>query len=161
VSLTTIGHNELSDLLGKINVGGHLLDVVKDRSTGIGEGCDGLAANDTQSKIERKFKFAAHSRDTPDDVSTVNGAAIPSVSGDHGSFDPNKWCTAIRTGNSNGFVQVPKETLDTDGFVVGTGSLVQSDAEKLASVCKDAAKSAASINNNESAHADFHQYFLK
>jgi hypothetical protein len=114
-----------------------------------------------KSEIERELKFAAHSRDTPDDVGTVNGAAIPSVSGNHGRFDPNKWCAAIGTSNSDGFVQVPKETLHTDGFVVATRSVVQSNAEKLTSVRKDAAKSAASINNNESAHANFQQYFLE
>ena len=161
MSVTTIGHNELNNLSGKINVGGCLLDVVEDRSTGIGERCDSVAAGDIESEIERKFKLAAHSRDAPDDVGTVDGAAIPSVSGNHGSFDPNEWCTAIRTGNSNGFVQVPKKTLDTDGFVVATGRPVQSDAEKFASVCKDPAKSAAGIDNNESAHANFQQYFLK
>ncbi len=157
VGFTTIGHNKLNNLTGKINLCRSLLDVIEYRSTGIGEWGNSLAVN----HIEREFKLAAHSRDTLDDVGTIDGAAIPSVSGDHGSLDPNKWCTTIRTGNSNGFVQVPKETLDTDGFVVATGRPVQSDAEKFASVCKDPAKSAASIDNNESAHADFQQYFLK
>jgi hypothetical protein len=94
----------------------------------------------------------AHSRDAPDNVSAVDGAAIPSVSGNHDSFNPNEWCAAIATRNCDGLVQVPKETLHTDGFVVATRSSVQSNAKKLASICKDAAKSAASINNNTAAH---------
>jgi hypothetical protein len=161
VGFTTIGHNKLNNLAGKINVGRRLLDVVKYRSAGIGEGCDSLVANHIQSEIERELKVAAHSRDTPDDVGTVNGAAIPSVSGNHSSFDPNEWCGAVGTSNSDGFVQVLKETLDTDGFVVASGSAVQSNAEKLTSFRKDAAKSAASISNNESAHVDFQQDFLE
>jgi hypothetical protein len=161
VGLTTIGHNKLNNLTGKINVCRSLLDVIEYRSTGIGEWGNSLAVNHVQSEIEREFKLAAHSRDTSDDVGTINGASIPSVSGNHGRFDPNEWCTAIGTSNSDGFVQVPKEALDADCFVVATRSSVQSNAEKLTSVGKDAAKSAASIDNNESAHSNFQQYLLE
>jgi hypothetical protein len=156
-----IGHNKLNNLAGKINMCERVLDVVEYRSNGIGETCDSLTNNHIQSEIERKFKLAAHSRDAPDNVSAIDGAAIPSVSGNHGSFDPNKWCAAIGTRNCDGLFQGRKETLHTDGFVVAMRSSVQLNAEKLASICKDAAKSAASVNNNESTHTNFQQYVLE
>jgi hypothetical protein len=67
----------------------------------------------------------------------------------------------IRAGNSNSFVEVSEEAFDTDGFVVSTGSRVETDAEESASVCEDATKSTAGIDDDKATHANFQENLLK
>jgi hypothetical protein len=64
-------------------------------------------------------------------------------------------CAAVGTGDSHGFVEVAEEALDTDGFVVSTRSWVKTDAKQFAGVGENAAKGAASVDDNKAAHAHF------
>jgi hypothetical protein len=61
----------------------------------------------------------------------------------------------VRAGDGDGFVEVSGEAFNADGFVVAARSRVETDAKEGTSIGKDAAKSTASIDDDEAAHADF------
>jgi hypothetical protein len=161
MSLTAIFDDESNDLTREIHMAAGLFDVVEDRWTGIKKGCRSSGAGSIDSEIERKLEFAAHSGDATNDVSAINGTAIPGVSRNHRSFDPNQRGTTVRAGDSDGLVQVSEEAFDADGFVIAAGSGMEADAEEFARRSEDAAKSATSVDNDEATHADFQQNLLE
>jgi hypothetical protein len=67
----------------------------------------------------------------------------------------------IGAGDGNSLVEVAEEAFDTDGFVVSTGSRVETDAKESTRIGKDATKGAAGINNNKATHADFQENLLE
>jgi hypothetical protein len=67
----------------------------------------------------------------------------------------------IRAGDGDGFVEVAEEAFDADGFVIAARSRVETDAKEGTSIGKNAAKSTASINDDEAAHADFEKDLLE
>jgi hypothetical protein len=89
VRLATIFDDEGNNFAGEIDVLASMFDVIKDGSAGISQWSDRVRAISIEGKVERKLEFTAHSRDAADNVSTINRAAVPSVSSNHRSFDPN------------------------------------------------------------------------
>ena len=69
--------------------------------------------------------------------------------------------TTIGASDGDGFIEVSEEALDADGFVVTPRGRMEADAEKGASIGKDAAKSAASVDDDEAAHTDFEKDLLE
>ena len=105
-----------------------VLDVVENGGAGIGERSGRGLASSVDGEVKGKLEFTAHGGDAANDVSAVDRTAIPSVSGNHGSFDPDEVRAAIRAGNSDGVVKVAEAMLDTDALVIPTGSRVETDA---------------------------------
>jgi hypothetical protein len=103
--LAAVGNNEGDDLTGEINVRSSLANVGEDRGASIrhrrGSGSRG---GSIEGQVERKFKLASHGGNTMNNVRTVNGAAIPGVGSNHGSFNPDKMSASIGTGDGDGFV---------------------------------------------------------
>jgi hypothetical protein len=120
VGLATILDDKGDDLAGEIDMLGCVLDVVKDGRAWVGGRCDRVRAVGVQSEVEREFEFTAHSRNAADDVGAIDGTAVPSVGGNHGSLDPNEVSAAIGAGNSDSFVEVAEKALDANGFVIAT-----------------------------------------
>jgi hypothetical protein len=89
-------------------VWGRLLNVGKYGGTRIRKRLNRGPSVGIQSKIERKSKFRAHSWDTVYLVCPIDGAAISSIGGYHGSFDPYQGRATIGTSNGDGFVGVAK-----------------------------------------------------
>jgi hypothetical protein len=106
------------------------------------------------SEIERKLEFTAHGGNAANDIGAINGTAIPGVSRDHGSFDPNQRGAPVRAGDSDGLVQIAEEAFDADSFMIAPGSGMEADAEELTGRSEDAAKSTTSVDNDETTHAD-------
>jgi hypothetical protein len=69
--------------------------------------------------------------------------------------------STIGAGNGDCLVKTAEETLNTDSFVIAARGGMETNAKELTSSGKNAAESAASIDNNEAAHANFQQNLLK
>jgi hypothetical protein len=151
MSLTTIFDYdyESKNFTGKVYMAASVLDAFEDGGARVGERSRRSWPGSIEGKVEWKFQFAAHGRDTTNNVSAVNGTAIPSMSGNHGGFDPNQMSTTTRAGNSDGLVKTLEEAFDTDGFVVAAGGGMEADAEELTGSTKHAAEGAASIHDDE------------
>jgi hypothetical protein len=78
------------DCAGKIDVLAGALDAAEDRSARVGKGSGRSWSGSTQGKAKRKFEFTAHSGNAANNVGAIDGIAVPSASGNHGSFDPNQ-----------------------------------------------------------------------
>jgi hypothetical protein len=86
---STVFDDESDDLTSEVNVLGSVLDIIEDRGASVQERPSRKRLSGVQHEVERKFEFATHGRDAAYNIGTVNGATIPGVSSDHGSFDPN------------------------------------------------------------------------
>jgi hypothetical protein len=161
VCVATIFNNKGDDLAGKVHVLAGVLNVFEDGRAGVGQRTDRGGTIGIQSKVKGKLEFTAHGRNAANNVGTIDRTAIPSISGNHGSFDPNEMSATIGASNGDGFVEVAEESLDTDSFVVSTGSRVEADAEECTSVSENAAEGTAGIHDDKTAHANFQKYLLE
>ncbi len=127
MSLTAIFDDESNDLTGEIHMAAGVFDVVENGGAGIKKRCRSSGASSIDSEIERKLEFTAHGGNAADNVGPVNGTAVPSVGGEHGSFDPEEGRAAVGAGNGDGFVQISKEAFDADDLVVAAGSGVEAN----------------------------------
>jgi hypothetical protein len=154
MSLTAIFDDESNDLTGEIHMAAGVFDVVENGGAGIKKRCRSSGASSIDSEIERKLEFTAHGGNAANDIGAINGTAIPGVSRDHGSFDPNQRGATVRAGDSDGLVQIAEEAFDADSFMIAPGSGMEADAEELTGRSEDAAKSTTSVDNDETTHAD-------
>jgi hypothetical protein len=161
VRLATVFDDESDNLTSEIDVLTGVFDVFQNGGAWIGERSWRSWASSVESKVERKLEFATHGGDATDDVSAINGAAIPCVGGDHGGFDPDKVGAAVGAGDGDGFVKVAEEPFDTDSFVVATRGGMETNTKELTSGDEHATKGTTSIDNNETTHANFQQDFLE
>jgi hypothetical protein len=161
MSLATVGNNKGDNLTGKIDVGQGLSDVGKDGSAGIRKQARGSSGRGIKGKVKEKLEFAPHGRNAVDVVSAVDGAAIPSITGNHGGFNPNKGRAAIGASDGDGFVEVAKEVFNADRFVITTGSSMEPDSKEGAGIGKDTAEGTIGIDNDEATHTDFEQDLLE
>jgi hypothetical protein len=138
-----------------------VLDIVENGGARIGERSGRSLPSSVDGEVKGKLEFTAHGGNAANDVSAVDRTAIPSVSGNHGGFDPDEVRAAIRAGNSDGFIEITEEALNTDGFVITTRGGMETNAKEFASGSEDAAKSAASVDDDKAAHADFQQCLLE
>ena len=119
-----------------------------------------------QGEIKRKFEFTANSGDAADDIGTVNDTAIPGIFSALGDFDKDGVSTTVIGANGDSFVENAEVSFDRYGFVITTGSRMKADAEDLAHRFEGAEKFTVSVNNHETAEADFekklaHEEFSK
>jgi hypothetical protein len=161
VSLTAVFDNKSNDLTGEVDMVAGLLDIVENGCAGIGDRAWRGLASSVDGKVEGKLEFTTHGGDAANDVSAVDRTAIPSVSGNHRGFDPDQGRTTIRAGNSDGFIKIAEEALNTDGFVIAARSSMEANTKEFASGSENAAESAASVDDDKAAHADFQQYLLE
>jgi hypothetical protein len=67
----------------------------------------------------------------------------------------------IRAGDGDRFVEIAEEPFNADSFMIAARSSVETDAEKSTGFAEDAAEGAASIDNDEAAHANFQKDLLE
>ena len=84
----------------------------------------------TKAEIERETKRSANSRNTVNDIGAIDRAAVPGIGGGMGGFDKHSVGASIIGSDANSFVEEPMEVLDTNGFVVATGSHMDIDMQK-------------------------------
>jgi hypothetical protein len=154
VSLATVFDDEGDNLTSEINVLAGVFDAFENGGAWIGERSRRSWASSVKSKVERKLEFATHGGDATDNVSAIDGAAIPCVGGDHGGFDPDKVGAAVGAGDGDGFVKVAEEPFDTDSFVVATRGGMETDTKELTSSDEHATKGTTSIDDNKTAHTN-------
>jgi hypothetical protein len=113
-----------------------------------------------QTQVKRKLERLPDSRDTADNISTINGTAVPSVSSSVRSFDKNRFSAAIVGSDSNSFIEELVEMFNSDSFVVTASSDMKVNGKSSADSLEEAFKSAAVINDNQSAESDLQKDFL-
>ena len=92
-------------------------------------------------------------------ISTVNGAAVPSISSSLRSFNKHGISAAIIGSDSNSFIEESVEVFNSDGFVIALSS--DMDVNELSSANGlEESKSAAVINNNQTAKSELQKDFL-
>jgi hypothetical protein len=99
-----------------------------------------------QTEIEREAKRPTNSRDTPDDISAIDGAAVPSVSGSVRSFDEDSVGAAIIGSDAHGFVKEAMKMFDANSFVVAASSHMNVNVEDGADFVEETFESAAVID---------------
>ena len=113
-----------------------------------------------KAEVVGEAEGPADSRNAANNVSAINGAAVPSVGSSMGGFDENSVGTAIVTSNSDSFVQEAVEVFDTNGFMIATGCDMEIDAEDGADFFEETFEGTAVVDNNEAAEANFQENVL-
>ena len=114
----------------------------------------------TQTQIERKSEWSTDCRDAADNISTINGAAVPSVSCSVRGFDKNRVGAAIIGSNSNSFIEESVEMFNSDSFVVAASSDMKVNGKSSANSLEESFKSATVINDNQTAESNLQEDFL-
>jgi hypothetical protein len=115
-----------------------------DRSVDRG-GCGG------EVDVERELEFAANGSNTADNIGTVNGAAVPGVSGAVGGLDEDFVGGAVVGIDGDDFVEEFEEAFDADSFVVAAGSGVEGKVEHVAKGFEGGSEDAVGINDDKAA----------
>ena len=113
-----------------------------------------------QTQVERKSERSTDSRDTVDNIGTINGAAIPSVSSSVRGFDKNRVGATIIGSDSNSFIEESVEVFNSDSCVVAASSDMKVNGKSGADSLEESFKSAAVLNNNQTAESDLQEDFL-
>jgi len=113
-----------------------------------------------QAKVERETKRSSNSGNTANNISTVNGADVPSVSSGVRSFNKNGISAAIIGSNSDSFIEESVELFNSDSFVIAASSDVEVNGKSSANSLEESFKSAAVVDDNQTAKSDFQKNFL-
>ena len=161
VSFSAVFDDTLEDVGGFIDRRVGATDVLKNRrARGLVKALEHVIVGE-ELKVDGELEFSANSGNTAGDVSTVNGASIPSICGNgDGGTDALKGATIVG-GNGNSFVQVAEKTLDTNSLVVAPGNWVEGDLKDIAHGSEGSLKSATGINHNETTQANLEQNILE
>ena len=95
-----------------------------------------------QTQVERKSERSTDSRDTADNISTIDGAAVPSVSYSVRGFDKNRVGAAIIGSNSNSFIEESVEMFNSNSFVIAESSDMKVNGKSSADSLEESFKSA-------------------
>lgn len=131
-----------------------------EKSMDIGSLVRGWSRSRRQTEIKRKPERPTDSRNTANDISAIDRAAVPSIGSSVRGFDKNGIGAAIIGGNGNSFVQKAMEFLDTNSFMVAASSDMDFDIEKRTNFLKEALERAAVVDRNQTAEANFQKDFL-
>ena len=102
-----------------------------------------------QAKFERAAERSSNSGNTANNISTINRAAVPSVSRSSvRSFNKNGSSAMIIGSDSNSFIEELGEVFNSDGFLIAWSSDVEVNGKSSANSLEESFKSAAIIHNN-------------
>jgi hypothetical protein len=101
-----------------------------------------------QTQVERKSEKSTDSRDTADNISTINGTAVPSASSSVRSFNKNRVSATIFGSDSNSFIEESLQVFNSDSFVVAASSDMKVNGKSSANSLEESFKSAAVIDDN-------------
>jgi hypothetical protein len=154
---TTFFGEKTKDLLGELGCRGSETEERMD----VGSFLQSWSRGRTQAAVERETKRVLNGGDAANDISPIDGAAVPSVSRSVGSLDEDSVGATVVSGNSDSFIQETMKVLNTDGFVVATGSnmdaYIQNRTDRLEQTLEG---STAVVDNNEATETDFQEDFL-
>ena len=132
-------------------------DVFADKGQVLGDG-GGMVGTKfgrkAQRDIDRENERATDGGNATDDVSAMDGSAVPCIASSMGSGDPNKRVGAIVGGNGDGLVEEPEVSFDADGFVITFGCRVESNLQDVAHGLEGGEKVAACVDDNHAAHPE-------
>jgi len=115
----------------------------------------GRGGGRAQAEIEREAKRATDSRDAADNISTVDGAAVPCIGSGMGGFDENSVSSTVIGSDGDGFIEEAMEVFDTDSFVVAASGNMDIDIQNGADGLEETFEGTAVVDNDETAEADF------
>lgn len=112
-------------------------------------------------EVNREFEFSANGRDASRDIGTVDGAGVPGIGSNRNRGHDTVEGGPVVGGNGDSFVEEPEEALDANSFVVAAGSWVEAKSQNGAHALEVGFERAASIHNNQTTHAYFHEDVLE
>jgi hypothetical protein len=120
----------------------------------------GRGGSGAKTEVVREAKGATDGRDAADNVSPVDGTAVPCIGSSMGGFDKNGVSTAVVRCNRDSFVKEAMEFFDTNCFVIALGGNVERDTKERTNGFKGAFESTAIVDDDEAAKANFEEDFL-
>jgi hypothetical protein len=153
---TTFFGEKTKDLLGELGCRGSKTE----ERMNVGSLLQSWSRGRTQAEVERETKRAPNGGDAANDVSPMDGAAVPSASSSVGSLDEDSVSATVVSGDSDSFVQETMKVLNTDGFVVATGSNMDAHVQNRTDGFKQTLEGAAVVDDNEATETDFQEDFL-
>ena len=144
---TTLFGEKTKDLLGELGCRGSETEERMD----VGSLLQSWSRGRTQAEVERETKRAPNGRDAANDVSPIDGATVPSVSGSVGGFHKNGIGATIVGSNGNGLVEEAVEMLDAIGLMIAASG----DMRDLADFFEQAFEGAAVIDDDQTTKTDF------
>jgi hypothetical protein len=96
-----------------------------------------------QTQVERKSERSTDSRDTADNISTINGAAVPSIQAAvcPALTKPRVSATIVGS-NSNSLIEESVEVFNSDSFVIAESSDMKVNGKSSADSLEESFKSA-------------------
>jgi hypothetical protein len=153
---TTLFGEKPKDLLGELGCRGSETEERMD----VGSLLQSWSRGGTQAEVEGETKGAPNGGDAANDISPIDGATVPSVSSGMGGFDKNSVSATVVSGNSDSFIQEPMKVLDTDGFVIATGSNMDAYIQNRTDRLEQALEGTAVVDDDETTETDFQEDFL-
>lgn len=111
--------------------------------------------------VDWKQKGATNGSNAAKNVGAVDWAAIPSIAGGHGRWDPDVRVVPVVDGDGDGLVYKPEVTLHTNHFVVSLRSCMKADVQRLTHGLEGGTEVTARIYHNHAAHAELQKKLLK
>jgi hypothetical protein len=150
---TTLFGEKTKDLLGELGCRGSETEERMD----VGSLLQSWSRGRTHAEVEGETKRAPNGGDAANNVSPIDGATVPSVSSSVGSLDEDSVKATVVSGNSDSFVQETMKVLNTDGFVIATGSNMDAYIQNRTDRLEQTLKGTAVIDDDETTETD---YFL-
>ena len=151
--------NSEGDNRARCELGGRRREMKEGMNVGslVGSGGRGRA----QAKVKREAEGSSNSGNTANNISTINGAAVPSVSSGVLSFNKNGISAAIiGSKNSNSLIEESVEVFDSDSFVIAASSDLEVNGKSGTNSLKESFKSASVVNDNYTTESDLQKDFL-
>ena len=101
-----------------------------------------------ETEIKREPERAADGWDTANDISAINGAAVPGVCSCVGGFDEDSVGTTVVASDGDSFVQEAVKVFDADSFVITASSDVKIDVQNAADVLEQTFEGAAIVDDD-------------
>jgi hypothetical protein len=165
MSGTALFGEKTKDLLGELGCRGSETE----ERMGVGSLLQSWSRGRTQAEAEGETKRAPNGGDAANDISPVDGAAVPSASSSVGSLDEDSVSPTVVSGNSDSFIQETNsdsfiqetmKVLNTDGFVVATGSNMDAGIQNRTDGLEQTIEGTAVVDDNETTETDSQEDFL-
>jgi hypothetical protein len=153
---TTLFGEKTKDLLGELGCRGSETEERMD----VGSLLQSWSRGRTQAEVKGETKRAPNGGDAANDVSPSDGAAVPSANSSVGSLDEDSVSATVVSRNSNSFIQETMKVLNTNGFVIATGSNMNAYVQNRRDRLEQTLEGAAVVDDNETTETDFQEDFL-
>jgi hypothetical protein len=153
---TTLFGEKTKDLLGELGCGGSETEERMD----VGSLLQSWSRGRTQAEVEGETTGMPNGGDAANDISPIDRAAVPSVCSSVGSLDEDSVSATVVSGNSDSFIQETMKVLNTDSFVIATGSNMDACIQNRTDLLEQTLEGTAVVDDNETTETDFQEDFL-